>query len=112
MGITRALATFYNFLGGMHQFNPDQASTQAAFHLNNWQLVPVLIREIDRLIVLTKSHHTNEQDSLGHIILDADLAILGVDRHRYGRYAEQIRAEYAWVELAAYQQGRFTKFPR
>ena len=86
--------------------NEEASAHRASLHLTNWQLVPVLIREIDRLIILTKSHRTSEQDTLGHIILDADLAILGEDRLRYELYARQIRNEYSWVDAASYAQGR------
>ncbi|MCB0031512.1 MAG: hypothetical protein KDE28_26560 [Anaerolineales bacterium] len=74
--------------------------------LQRWPLLPVTFREIERLIFITKSHQTSRDDILGHIILDADLAILGKERTHYQRYSEQIRAEYAWVDEAAYRSGR------
>lgn len=74
--------------------------------LQRWPLLPVTYREIERLIFITKSHQTSHKDKLGQIILDADLAVLGKERAHYQRYSEQIRAEYAWVDEAAYRKGR------
>jgi predicted metal-dependent HD superfamily phosphohydrolase len=48
-----------------------------------------------------------------HVLLDADLAILGAAEERYARYAADIRKEYAWVPEADYRAGRsavLTKF--
>ena len=74
--------------------------------LQNWPLLPVTIHEIERLIFITKSHTTSRDDELGHILLDVDLAVLGKERTHYQRYSEQIRAEFAWVDEAAYRSGR------
>jgi predicted metal-dependent HD superfamily phosphohydrolase len=41
-----------------------------------------------------------------HVLLDADLAILGASPERYARYAADIRKEYAWVPEADYRTGR------
>jgi predicted metal-dependent HD superfamily phosphohydrolase len=65
-----------------------------------------LIREVSRLILLTKTHLVEAQDRLGAVLLDADLAILGSEPAAYQRYAEAIRREYAHVPKEAYCQGR------
>src|SRR5207244_2229144 len=76
------------------------------------------IANIRRLILLTKSHDAAADDSDGHILLDADLAILGADAGHYDDYARAIRREYAWVAEDAYRDGRarvlegFLKRPR
>ena len=74
--------------------------------LQCWPLSSLTLREITRLIHITKSHRANPLDELGHVFLDTDLAILSRDRAHYQRYAAQIRAEYAWVDEAAYRSGR------
>jgi predicted metal-dependent HD superfamily phosphohydrolase len=62
--------------------------------------------EATRLILLTHTHSTTPDDSLGHALLDADLAILAADPAEYDAYAVGIRQEYAWVPEAEYRAGR------
>lgn len=65
-----------------------------------------LITEVQRLIMLTRSHEAGSDDDAGQILCDADLAILGASETRYRRYSDAIRREYAWVDEAAYRAGR------
>ncbi len=65
-----------------------------------------VIEETARLILLTKTHRTVEDDAAGRRLLDADLAVLGADPQTYDRYAAAIRREYAWVPEADYRAGR------
>lgn len=62
--------------------------------------------EVARLILLTRTHETTEDDQIGQYLLDADLAILGMDEARYDAYAVAIRREYDWVSDADYRIGR------
>ena len=64
------------------------------------------IAEIVRLIMLTKTHKVEDDDVLGRIMIDADLAILAAPDLEYDTYADNIRKEYDWVEESAYIQGR------
>jgi predicted metal-dependent HD superfamily phosphohydrolase len=64
-----------------------------------------VVRTAD-LIQLTKTHLAAAPDVDGHILLDADLAILGADPVRYGEYAAAIRREYDWVPEKEYRAGR------
>jgi predicted metal-dependent HD superfamily phosphohydrolase len=59
-----------------------------------------------RLILLTRTHAAEPEDSDGRILLDADLKILGMPGERYRAYAAAIRKEYAWVPEEAYRLGR------
>jgi predicted metal-dependent HD superfamily phosphohydrolase len=62
--------------------------------------------EAGRLILLTRTHETTEQDTDGQILLDADLAVLSAAPSAYDRYAAAIRQEYAWVPEDRYRAGR------
>ncbi len=62
--------------------------------------------ETARLILLTRTHETSADDREGHILLDADLAILGAEEADYDAYAAAIRREYAWVSEPDYRAGR------
>ena len=62
------------------------------------ELVAALIRK-------TKTHDAGD-DVDAHVLLDADLAILGAGETVYQAYAENIRWEYAWVPEPEYRKGR------
>ena len=49
---------------------------------------------------------TEESNTDCHILLDADLAILGAPALDYDSYAQAIRQEYRWVPEASYRTGR------
>lgn len=65
-----------------------------------------LICEVARLVLLTRSHSPQHDDTGGALLCDADLAVLGRSPARYARYAEAIRAEYAHVTEPDWQAGR------
>jgi predicted metal-dependent HD superfamily phosphohydrolase len=70
------------------------------------------IAETERLIRLTQTHQTGDDDESGWALLDADLAVLGADPPAYDRYAAEIRQEYAWVPEEDYRQGRLAVLER
>jgi predicted metal-dependent HD superfamily phosphohydrolase len=86
--------------------NEERSADHAAAVLSNLRIAKNVIAEIRRLILLTKTHQTAAEDGTGHILLDADLAILGTPAAEYDRYAAAIRREYAWVPDADYRRGR------
>jgi predicted metal-dependent HD superfamily phosphohydrolase len=57
------------------------------------------------LILKTKTHDASA-DGDAQVLLDADLAVLGVSEPAYRDYAEKIRQEYAWVPEPEYRIGR------
>jgi predicted metal-dependent HD superfamily phosphohydrolase len=57
------------------------------------------------LIRKTKTHDAGD-DTDAHVLIDADLAILGASEPVYRDYAEKIRQEYAWMSEPDYRQGR------
>lgn len=61
--------------------------------------------EINRLIMLTKSHHPGEGPDDAWII-DIDLTIFAQSPERVQEYEQQIRQEYAWVPKAVYREKR------
>jgi len=67
---------------------------------------PLLVAEVERLVLLTAGHEVAEGDGDGAVLADADLAILGADPDRYARYATDVRAEYAHVPDDAWASGR------
>ncbi len=79
------------------------AAGQALFALD---LPEVLVGEVVRLILLTKTHVVMEQDANGRVIVDADLSSLGVPTEAYTAYSQAIRREYAFVPDEAYKNGR------
>lgn len=65
-----------------------------------------VVEEAARLILLTEGHEAAAGDGNGHVLLDADLAILGAEPAAYERYARAIRRELAHVTEEAYRRGR------
>ena len=63
------------------------------------------IASVYQLIIDTQ-HLQPSATADGQLLVDIDLAILGADPDRYGRYEQEIRAEYAAVPWDAYCQGR------
>jgi predicted metal-dependent HD superfamily phosphohydrolase len=58
-------------------------------------------------LVLATAHHTragNDPDT--QLLLDIDLAILGTAPARFDSYEQEVRAEYAHVDDAAFRAGR------
>ena len=86
--------------------NEAQSAAYATAVLANLGAAAGLIDETARLIRLTERHETAVADSDGHILLDADLAVLAADPSRYDAYAQAIRREYAHIPSKAYRQGR------
>lgn len=93
-------------------YNPradDNEAASAAWAqtvLDDWSVLPALIDEVTRLILLTRTHKTAADDQDGRVLLDADLAILGTSPEEYDAYAQAIRREYGFVPTADYKKGR------
>jgi predicted metal-dependent HD superfamily phosphohydrolase len=86
--------------------NEERSADLAETVLGGFGLPGALVANVRRLVLLTKTHAADPGDGDGHVLLDADLAILGADEGRYGEYAGAIRREYSWVDEAAYREGR------
>jgi predicted metal-dependent HD superfamily phosphohydrolase len=98
--------------------NEERSADLAEAVLTSLGLPPGLVANVERLVLLTKTHSAEADDRDGQLLLDADLAILGTEEDRYDNYARAIRREYAWVAEDAYREGRrrvlegFLKRPR
>jgi predicted metal-dependent HD superfamily phosphohydrolase len=65
-----------------------------------------ITRAVSQMILSTKTHSADAEESDCHILLDADLAILGAPLEAYSRYAQAIRQEYGWVKEETYRAER------
>lgn len=63
------------------------------------------IHKISALILATEQHAATTDADLQYL-LDIDLTILAATPSRFSEYEQQIRAEYAWVDAAVYEQKR------
>jgi predicted metal-dependent HD superfamily phosphohydrolase len=86
--------------------NEEQSARLAEATLRRLGATEAIVEETSRLILLTRTHVTAEDDIAGQQLLDADLAILGERPEVYADYARAIRQEYAWVAEGAYRAGR------
>ena len=86
--------------------NEERSAAWAAQALRSLSVAPTTVEAVRRLILLTRAHQAEPNDTDGRILLDADLAILGAPESEYRAYARAIRAEYAWVGDDAYRKGR------
>src|SRR5579875_1069892 len=67
---------------------------------------PSDVRAIEELILLTIDHGTGLAGPLANVFTDADLAVLAASPDRFDEYCAQVRAEYAHVPEAPYNQAR------
>jgi predicted metal-dependent HD superfamily phosphohydrolase len=86
--------------------NEERSATWAERVLGEMGVTRPTAEAVRRLILLTKSHRAGPDDADGHILLDADLAVLGAPVAEYRAYSRAIRQEYAWVPEDAYRAGR------
>jgi predicted metal-dependent HD superfamily phosphohydrolase len=84
--------------------NEERSAAHAEDALRRLGIAEDMIRRVGELILLTKKHTAEDAD--GHVLVDADLAILGAPEEEYRRYAAAIREEYAWVPEEDYRKGR------
>jgi predicted metal-dependent HD superfamily phosphohydrolase len=62
------------------------------------------IARVESLVLATITH--SSADPLAHVLLDADLAILGSEPEHYERYRQAVRQEYARYDDATWRAGR------
>jgi len=86
--------------------NEQRSAVYAEAQLSGLGVPPATVAETVRLILLTIAHDAGSQDAAGHVLLDADLAILGAPTDVYERYAAGIRAEYAFVPADVFAERR------
>jgi predicted metal-dependent HD superfamily phosphohydrolase len=86
--------------------NEERSAAWAERALSELGIARPTVEAVRRLILLTRSHRVEPDDTDGAIFLDADLFILGMSEAAYRDYARGIRQEYAWVPDEAYRAGR------
>lgn len=64
------------------------------------------VAEVARLVRLTTNHSPSPKDRAGHLLCDADLAILGGPDSEYSRYVAGVRRDYGHVSEADFSKGR------
>ncbi|GAA3678806.1 putative metal-dependent HD superfamily phosphohydrolase [Lentzea atacamensis] len=62
------------------------------------------IARVESLVLATITHSSD--DPLAHVLLDADLAILGSAPTHYDRYSQAVRQEYSQYDDATWRAGR------
>jgi predicted metal-dependent HD superfamily phosphohydrolase len=86
--------------------NEEKSAELAVGVLKDLSIPPATLTTVERLILCTKRHQADPDDWDAHLLLDADLAILGAEVPEYQLYASAIRQEYSWVAEADYRIGR------
>ncbi|MEV5338405.1 hypothetical protein AB0K93_07950 [Streptomyces sp. NPDC052676] len=62
--------------------------------------------EVARLVRLTAGHVPADDDRNGHVLCDADLAILASPPSAYAAYTAAVREEYGFIPSDAFRAGR------
>ncbi|HEY1280286.1 MAG TPA: hypothetical protein VGF22_11480 [Acidimicrobiales bacterium] len=64
------------------------------------------IADVERLVVVTASHHPSEAAADEAVLCDADLAVLGSDPQTYTAYVNGVRTEYDFLTTDEWRIGR------
>lgn len=105
--ITEVLAAiwFHDAVYDTHAHdNEEQSARMMADALGAAGVAADVIARIGAHVRATKAHVPDSAD--GQLVIDIDLSILGESADVFGRFEEDIRREYAWVDEAAYVAGR------
>jgi predicted metal-dependent HD superfamily phosphohydrolase len=70
------------------------------------------ITEVERLVLLTATHHPAPDDANGAVLCDADLAVLASPPEAYAAYASAVRAEYGHLSDDVFTAGRIAVLER
>ncbi len=85
--------------------NEEQSAKLCAHALLNGRVHSEIITRVHALILATK-HTAVPANSDAAVLVDADLSILGQPKADFDAYEVAIRQEYAWVDEAAFREGR------
>jgi predicted metal-dependent HD superfamily phosphohydrolase len=64
------------------------------------------LREVQRLVELTRHHAVESFDEHGALLCDADLVVLAGDPATYAEYVRRVRREYAHLDDESFRAGR------
>ena len=84
----------------------EEASARLARERLHTRLSETDVGEVERLVLLTRTHDPAPDDGDGILLCDADLAVLAAAPERYDEYAADIRGEYAHVGDVEFRRGR------
>lgn len=106
--VPRAVALAAWFHDAVYNGGPnDEVESAVLAQLSLKGLVPATeASEVARLVRLTATHSPDPMDSAGHLLCDADLAILGSAPSEYSRYIAGVRQDYAHVSESDFTKGR------
>ncbi|MCW2898427.1 MAG: metal dependent phosphohydrolase [Streptosporangiaceae bacterium] len=77
--------------------NEERSAWLAERMLTDTDVGPEIVAEVARLVRLTTTHAPAAGDRNGHVLCDADLAVLAAEPDRYAAYAAAVREEYAFI---------------
>jgi predicted metal-dependent HD superfamily phosphohydrolase len=86
--------------------NEERSARLAERALPEAGLSPEKTAEVARLVRLTAGHATADDDPDGHVLCDADLAVLASPPSAYAAYTVAVREEYGFVPSDAFRTGR------
>ena len=86
--------------------NEEKSAEYASASLSKLEIPLTIINKVVKIILNTKNHQASPEDIDSHILLDADLSILGAKQSEYITYTQAIRQEYSWVTEAEYKLKR------
>lgn len=86
--------------------NEEKSAEFASSSLSQLGIPTIIINKVVKMILNTHNHQAVPKDLDSHILLDADLSILGSAESEYMAYAQAIRQEYSWVPNSEYKIAR------
>jgi predicted metal-dependent HD superfamily phosphohydrolase len=86
--------------------NEEASARLATATLASWDADPERVLRVGDLVRMTATHEPGQHDVDGHVLCDADLAILASPPTRYATYVADVREEYAIVPDDAFRAGR------
>jgi predicted metal-dependent HD superfamily phosphohydrolase len=84
--------------------NEEQSADWAKRYLTQKAVNPLAVDRIEKMIIATKTHQSESEDSA--LMVDIDLGILGASADVFEEYDAAIRREFHWVPTVQYCIGR------
>ncbi len=95
----------YVYISG-RQDNEAKSAEIAKVQMLEFNIESKIVDRCCGLILLTKTHLLDDQDSAAAAFLDADMAILGAHAEDYAVYVDNIKKEYASIPEFLFNRGR------
>jgi len=104
MAVIMAVAYHDAVYNVLKKNNEERSAALAVKRMKEISLEPDAVRQIEKFILATKSHHSVDAET--DLFTDADLSVLGAEPKVYEAYAQQIRREYFIYPDMMYYPGR------